>query len=449
MALKAPSEASRRFAWGIPPELAPIASRRAMRLLLEAAGGRACAGVVDAHPAASPPVRAALPGRRLTQVLGVEIPAEKVVSTLRSLGFSVRVDPPGDYSVEVPYWRRDVRLADDIIEEVARVVGYDQIPAAGLEGRVPPRVPQPLRELRERTKDILVTAGMQEVITYPLVQRSTLESVIEPSVLASQEPLAVVNPLNAGEDRLRTSLRASILSVVAANQRHRDAQVAVFEASRIYLPRRGDLPREVEVLTGAVSGNRLDRWGQPSDEECDFFDMKAYVDRLFERLGLEVRFRSGSEFGMVPGRTALLEVGNRRVGVAGQIDPRLAARFEVRRDVFLFEMALDEVLSVAAERRAYQPLSRFPPVVEDLAVVVRRELPAEEVRAAILRHPLVVAAVLFDEYEGAPVAAGRKSLAFSITYQASDRTLTEAEVGRARSTILEGLSRELDAELRS
>jgi phenylalanyl-tRNA synthetase beta chain len=424
---------------------------------VEVGGGKAASGVVDAYPGKEEPTRIEVRQKRLTQVLGIEIPSDRVEQTLTSLGFGVTAKPPDGFEVEVPYWRRDVRIADDVAEEVARIVGYEAIPIEPIAGRVPPRVPQPRRELREQVRDILAAAGMQEIITYPLTSLSTLERVVPPKRLANEPPLAVMNPLNVGQERLRTSLRGSVLSAVASNQRLQNETFALFETSRVYLPGEEQLPNELEHLVGAVTGRRVDRWGRASDEWVGFFDAKAYVERLFDRLGVGAEYSTIEEYGMVPGRTSEIRAPrkddkddkeNKRVGVIGQVHPATGSAFGVEQDVYLFEIVLDELLPLVAPVRHYQSLSRFPPVVEDLAVVVDQELPAAQVRTGILGHPLVASAELFDEYVGEPVPAGKKSLAFSVSYQAPDRTLTEKEVARARERIVGRLRKDLGAELR-
>jgi len=448
LALKVPSEASRRFAWGLPPELASIASRRATKLLVELSGGRAAAGLVDCYPGKEEKTRIDVPRKRLRQVLGIEVSDERVEGTLRSLGFVVTPKLPEGWEVEPPYWRRDVRIPDDVAEEVARIVGYQLIPSEPLAGSIPPRVSQPLRELREKVRDVLAAGGMQEIITYPLTSLEVLGRVVSPERLHHQEPLAVMNPLNAGEERLRTSLRGSVLSTVAANQRLQQEAFSVFETSRVYLPGEEQLPRELEHLVGAATGRRADRWGRATEDWIGFFDVKGILERLFDRLGVTVLYQAGEDYGLIPGRTAAIRAGDRRVGVLGQVHPRTASDFGIDRDVYLFEIVLDDLLPLLRPVRHYRALSRFPPVAEDLAVVVDQSLPAAEVQAEILSHPLVSSAELFDEYVGDPVPAGKKSLAFSVSYQASDRTLTEKEVAKARERIVGRLQKELGAELR-
>jgi phenylalanyl-tRNA synthetase beta chain len=447
LALKVPSEASRRFAWGLPAELASIASRRATKLLVEIGGGRAASGIVDAYPVQQTETRIEVRRKRLGQVLGIEVTDDRVEGTLRSLGFGVTVKPPDGWEVRPPYWRRDVRIPDDVAEEVARIVGYELIPIEPLTGSIPPRVPQPRRELRETVRDVLAASGMQEIITYPLTSRQVLERVVPSERLGRAEPLAVVNPLNVGEECLRTSLRGSVLSTVAANQRLQPEAFSVFETSRVYLP--GDeLPEEVEHLVGAVTGRRIDRWGRATEAGVDFFDAKGYLERLFDRLGVSVSYEDLEEFGMIPGRTAELRVEGTPIGCMGQVHPSTARAFGVDQDVYLFEVTLDALLPYVSSVLHYRPVSRFPPVVEDLAVVVAQSVPAAQVRKEILKHPLVSSVELFDEYVGDPVPSGRKSLAFSVSYQAFDRTLTEKEVAKARARIVGALQKALGAELR-
>lgn len=448
MALKLPSEASRRFAWGIAPELAPMASRRVTKFLVELASGKAAQGLVDAYPEPSSPVTVELPKKRIPQVLGIEPPEETVVSSLEALGFGV-ASRNGHYDVDVPYWRRDVQFPDDVVEEVARMVGYDTIPAEPLAGRVPPGVPQPIRELRERVRDILVGAGMQEAITYPLTSIELLEHVESPDELAKAPPLAVVNPLNVGEERLRTSLRASMLQCVAHNLRITKERLCLFEAARVYTPSSEVLPTEAEHVVGAVTGARLDRFGNITDELVDFFDAKAYVERLLERLNVSVEFHPAEEYGMLSGRTAEVRIGDDAIGVVGQVHPKTGGELGLDQDVYLFEVRLDAVLPYVPPVAHYESFSKYPAVVEDLAVVVDRGQTAGALLAEITAHPLVAKARVFDEYTGEQVPEGKKSLAFQVSYQAPDRTLTDSDVAKARNKIVGRLEKRWGAELRS
>ena len=449
VALKLRTDASIRFEKGLSPELAMVGVRRATRLILELAGGRAAPGVIDVYPGRQRVTRVTVTQERLRKVLGVQLPVSKVRHTLMSLGFGCRWLPPDRYVVRVPYWRTDVRIPDDVAEELARIIGYDELPTTTLSGVIPPTTPQPARELRERARDILAAAGMQEVICYSLTDRESLAKVVSPEELSAHPPLRVSNPMSRQQEYLRTTLRASLLETLAANLRHRQAgMVALFEVARIYVPRPDDLPQEVERLAGVVSGARPDRWGHPGGESVDFFDAKAYLDYLFDRLGLAPMYEESEDSALLPGRSAAVRLEGERLGLLGQVHPRVTAAFDIEQDAFLFELDLEALLPHTGRPRRHQPLSRFPAVEEDMAIVVDEGVSAAEVQAIIENSSLVQRATLFDVYTGPPVPAGKKSVAYSVAYQSFEHTLTDAEVERERRRILECLSRQVGAVLR-
>jgi phenylalanyl-tRNA synthetase beta chain len=446
--LKARSEASSRFEKGLSPELSIVAVRRATKLMVEVAGGRAAFGVVDVYPRKAQPVAVQVPRKRLDTILGLDLPTRKVCKVLQGLEFGCTWHEP-DYLVTVPYWRMDVRIADDVAEEVARMVSYDELPVTNLRGEIPPVIPQPLRDLRERARDVLAAAGMQEVINYSLTTLEALQQVVPPELLAEQPPLRVINSLSSQHEYLRTTLRASVLQSLAANQRYSEGEVALFEAARAYLPRGSELPLEEEHLTGVVGGRHEDRWGHPTEEAVDLYDAKGYLEALFGRLSIEAEFVAADVFGMAPGRSAEVLVGGEIVAVIGQVHPRVAAAFDVEGEAYLFVVVLDRLLPFVQVSRRSEPVSRFPPVVQDIALVVDEDVPAGRIKAIIEKAPLVREARLFDFYTGEQVGAGKKSLAFSVTYQSLEDTLTDEEVARAQRGIVERLKREVGASLRA
>ena len=445
--LKSRTEASARFEKGLSPELAMVAAQRATKLLVELAGGRALHGLVDNYPAPVKEVHIDVTRHRLEQVLGIDLPTSVVREALTSLGFGCKWEPPEHYQVRVPYWRTDVDIPDDIAEEVARIVGYDQIPTKNLGGDVPPAIPQPLRELRERLRDALAAAGMQEIITYSLTTSEELERVLPEGQV--EQLLKVVNPLSAEHEYLRPVLRGSVLKTLAANERRREGEIALFEASRVYLPRSGELPEEQEHIVGVITGMREDRWGRSSDEPVDFYDAKGYVQAALQVAGVEGTFEAAEEFGLLPGRTATVSAGEAKVGVIGQLHPSVASSFDIDQDVYLFELVVDHLLPAVQAGVEYAPLMRFPAVVQDIALVVDSGQPADDVRRLIEKHELVHAAQVFDVYEGEGVPADCKSLAFSVTYRSVEKTLTDKEVAHAQGEILKSLRDELNAELRA
>ncbi|HKZ51631.1 MAG TPA: hypothetical protein VJ256_07745, partial [Dehalococcoidia bacterium] len=324
-------------------------------------------------------------------------------------------------------------------------------------------VPQEMRELREQARDLLVQAGMQEVITYSLVSMEDLERVLPsregPShyvgTLAragrvSEElgPLAVANPMSREHQYLRPTLRSSLLRTLARNRRlGADGLLALFEVGRIYMPQPGELPREVETLTGVIAGEERPTW-HGRGRKADFYEARGYVELLMDGLGLEAGFAPVDEPALLPGRIGAILVAGERVGLLGQLHPRVVAAFELDEEVYLFEIDLEALLPHRGGPRRYRPLPRFPAVVEDIALIVDEETPAARVQGILLEEPLVAQASLFDVYRGEPVPAGKMSLAFTISYRAPDRTLTDRDVVEARLRLMERLSREVGATLR-
>ncbi len=442
------SDAARRFAWGLPPELPAIASARVCRLLTEHAGGRVAAGMVDAWPAPESPVQIRLRRSRIPQVLGMDISREAVCSALDDLGFEVE-EQGESLSVGVPYWRRDVRVPDDLVEEVARIAGYDDLPAAPLAGAIPHHPPLPARELRERARDLASEAALFEVQTYSLISDVDL-AVVTPPAMREAPLLKVQNPLGEARDTLRTSLRPGILRAGARNLTRGVKAVRLFEVGRSYHSTVGGdgRPEEREQAVALVVGVRMDRFGNPTDEALDFFDAKATLEHVLAGLRIAPSFRPSSAFGFLGGRTAEVAVEGGVVGVLGQVHPEVAAVFGVEPDAFLWELNLSALLAAVpdlTEPPIATPLPRHPSAVEDFALLVGSEVLAEDLVREALGHPLVVDARVFDDYLlDEPAAEGgearrRRSLGISVRYQARNRTLNDSDIAKVRRTVLKRL----------
>ena len=440
------SDAARRFAWGLPPELPPVASARVCRLLAEYAGGRVAEGMVDSWPVREPDVRIRLRRSRISQVLGMDIPGPAVRAALDGLGFAVE-ESEATLEVGVPYWRRDVRVPDDLVEEVARVAGYDDLPAAPLAGAIPHHPPVPARTLRERVRDLGAEAALYEVQTYSLVSEADLAAVTPPEMRGAPL-LKVRNPLGEARDTLRTSLRPGILRAAARNLARGAKAVRLFEVGRSYHPGADNgegRPEEREQAVALVVGGRVDRFGSPTEEGLDFYDAKATLEHVLAGLGTAPVFRPATVFGMLPGRTAEVAVEGRAVGVLGQLHPDVAAAFGVERDAFLWELDLSALLAATPDITAppaVTPLPRHPSAAEDFALLVGPEVLAQDLVREALGHPLVVEARVFDDYlvdaSAAPDGA-RRSLGISVRYQARNRTLNDNDIAKVRRTILKRL----------
>jgi phenylalanyl-tRNA synthetase beta chain len=443
------SEASSRFEKSISPDLAPIALRRATQLLVELAGGKAAEGIVDAYPEARARKPILLPKDRITRILGLEVERGHVQEVLSSLGFgSEPVGGSDDLSITVPYWRTDIRLADDVIEEVARIIGYDEIPTTMLQGEVPEHMPAVLLTLKDTVCDLLVGCGMQEAITYSLTSQAMLDKIDPQHEICPA--LKVANPMTLEQEYLRTSLRGGLLATFAANERYEQNSIRLFEVGKIYVPRDNDLPEEREMVAGVLGGLRFDRsWLSPEDA-LDFYDAKGILETVFNKLRIEASFEPAEDRNLVPGRTAEVMVTGQGIGILGELHPKIAELFDISlQPVILFEIDLVKMLSLTGAEFRYQPIPRYPEIFRDLALVVDADITASRIQEIIQSFPLVSQATVFDIYTGDKVPRGKRSLAFSIRFQSLQRTLTDEEVNRTQGKIIERLQQELGATLRS
>jgi phenylalanyl-tRNA synthetase beta chain len=448
-ALKLRTDASTRFEKGMSRQLPAVAAARAVRLLAEIGGGTPAQGMIDVFPGSEKDRRITLTMDRLVKVIGLEVANAEVKRVLTSLGFTCRWLPPDRFIVKVPYWRTDVMIADDVIEEIARIFGYDQLPTSRLGGEIPDYVPQPARELRERIRDAAAAAGLQEIITYSMTDLASLEKVLGPEDLASNPPLRLSNPLSRQFEYARTTLRHAALQTLAHNTRGSHERVALFEIAKTYQPREADLPDERETLCVVVSGQAPDRWGSATGDPAGYYDAKTALESILDTLGVTPAYREVVDFAFLPGRTAEIVVGEDRVGLIGELHPRVLAEFDLSLPVAMFELDIGSLLPHVPETVHHRPQSPYPAVEEDMALIVPANVRAAAVQGAIEAFSLVVTARVFDVYTGEPVPASKKSLAFAVSYQAPDRTLSDAEVAKQRGRIVERLRRDFSAELRA
>ena len=467
------TEATLRFEKGLRAELAPRALRRATALIQQVAGGAAAPGMVDVYPdPPASPLSVRLTMGRLRQSLGMEIETGRARAALESLGFEcadVSGDGGGALDVVIPWWRNDVNIEDDLVEEVVRVIGYDAVPTAMLSAPIPFHSPSPGIALREEVKDLLAAAGMQEVINYPLVSAELLARIPADTgdgadVGDGAAALRVANPMSAAHEYLRTTLQAGLLATLAANQSRGAGPFRLFEAGRVFLARAGDLPEEPEMVAGALAGRRdAASWHYAAGDRAagdgagddvgamDFYDAKGVVEGLLERLGVRgVVWEAGEHPVYQPGRCAVLRHSGAVLGFVGEVHPPVRERFGLDFGAVAgFELRLAALLNaLPVARRRFAALPRYPAAIRDVALTVAADVPAGRVAELILRHRLVRQAELFDLYSGENLAPGTKSLAFHVHFQADDRTLTNDEVSRSLDGLLRSLGREVGATLR-
>ena len=444
------TEATLRFEKGLRPELAPIALRRATGLIQEVAGGTVAPGIVDvlSDEGADAPV-VPLTGEKIRRMLGMEVDQKRVQETLDALGFTWESAGEFELKVTVPYWRNDVNIEEDLVEEVVRTIGYDSVPTTMLSSSIPFQQPVPVMGLRDQIKDLLASEGIQEVINYPLVTLQQLEQVeqLDPANL----PMRVTNPMSADREYLRTTLRASLLATLAANQGHGAGPFRLFEAGRVFWPREGDLPDERETVAGVLAGLRHEPSWLEDDSLLDFYDAKGVVELVLNRLGVLATYEPSDDPSFHPGRCAVIKLEDAVIGVVGEVHPVVMDRLGLESpQVAAFELYLGPILAALPDgQQQFEPLPRYPSATRDLALVMPTDVDAGQVTRLILRHRGVDRADLFDIYAGENLAEGTKSLAFHVYFQARDRTLTNEEVNRSLDGLLRILERELKVTLRA
>ena len=458
-ALKMRSDASARYERGLDPNQVSEAVARATQLILELSPGATVSAFADVYPRPRNPMPLSVPFSEIERLLGVPIAPDIVQSVLERLGFSPTVSEDA-IDVLVPTWRSDVTMGADIVEEVARIVGYDTLPETLPTGETPPVRRDPMYVFQTDARRVLAGQGFWETISYVTVGSGELLKLgndrgATPGVhsIAIDAAVRLRNPMQAERDIMRPTLLPSILETASRNLKH-ERSVRLFEIARVYLPSTTDLPVEASSLALVLAGKRdtLDRFADPV-AELDFFDGKGAIEVLLQRLGVRnASFRSETLPAFHPGRTAGIYVDESRVGLVGELRPDRALGFDIETPrVVVAELDLDALLALAEPVRSGITSPRFLPAEQDFAVVVDDAVPASDVLAALRAGagPLASGFALFDVYRGPQLGEGRKSLAYRIAFTAPNRALTDAELGKVREKIGKTLRQMVQGELRA
>jgi phenylalanyl-tRNA synthetase beta chain len=473
LAQSLPSEAAYRFSRGVHPAMTERGVRRGLELMRQWSGGIVAQGLVDNYPLpAQAPVVEFTPAD-VERWLGIRLPAEEIVRILESIEFHCEQISSNDSRISTLESRTVIRATPpdhrldigegvigraDVMEEIARLYGYDRIPETRMADALPPQRGNPALEVEERTRDLLVGMGLQEVITYRTTSPDREGRLyIDRQPPASQPPyLRLSNPITSDRVVMRQSLLASVLDVVERNARLFPRQ-ALFEIGPIFLPAdSGGLPQEASRLVIVLTGPRVLPGWQPADvTPMDFYDLKGILSALAEELRIpEVRYLPGEHASFHPGRCAQIvagATGGRSIGALGELHPLVREHYLLPEAPLLAaDLDLEAILSLVPERFDITPVPAFPPVLEDLAFIVDDAVPAEQVAEAIRQAggKTLSGVRLFDVYRGGQIGAGKKSLAYSLTYLSPDRTLTDKEVAQIRGRIVRRLEEMLGAKLR-
>lgn len=438
------TDSSYRFERGVDPQLQRRAAERATRLLIDMAGGQP-GPIVEAvssdHLPAEPAIR--LRPERIRKLLGMDVPAAEVEGILRRLGMAVAVEMD-HWLVAPPSSRFDIALEVDLIEEVARIYGYDRLPGNRPLTRLE-MPPQPEGQIGlERFRETLAQRGFQEAITYSFV-----DPVFQKCLDPEREPLALANPISADLAVMRTSLWPGLLKALIHNQKRQQPRVRLFEYGLNFVPADDGLLQE-PYIGGVAAGTALpEQWGAPA-RPVDFFDLKADVEALLTLTGEPEAFVfvAAAHPALHPGQSARIERAGAVMGWLGALHPRVARELDVEGDAFAFELRLAGLQP--ARVPAFRELSRFPASRRDIAIVVDEAVSARAIQDCVRQHggELLREVRLFDVYRGKGVPEGRKSLALGLILQDFSRNLTDSVVEETVSGIIAGLAEQFDATLR-
>jgi phenylalanyl-tRNA synthetase beta chain len=426
----------------VPPALA-----RAIQLLREHAGAR-YAGAIDRYPHPRPAIEVRIPFAKFARHLGMEVTRVDAAGALQRLGFAVT--QAGDALVaRPPVVRTDIAIPEDLVEEVARIVGYDRLPIHLPDGPLPLVEAHPLEEFRERLRDALVGMGLQETVSYSLIDPQWLERLTADGSCIAPEPLRIQNPTTPAQSAARPTLRASLLDTARRNLRHRDG-VAIFEIAPVYLPRAHDLPEERWTAGVLIVGKaQPDSWLGPA-RDADLWDLKSVITGALAKLHvLDTGDARPGAPGLHPGRSERRGPADRDLLVWGQLDPRVADLWELPA-AFVAELDVAALLERVAPSRAAPP-SRYPQAIRDLAVVLDDATPYAAVEEAIRAagKAIVESVTLLDLYRGPQVGEGKKSFAVRLVLRSAEGTLTDADVDRTVKRIEGRLLHQVGATLRT
>jgi phenylalanyl-tRNA synthetase beta chain len=446
--LRLPSDACMRFERGIRPELSLPALKRATQLIQQIAGGEVAKGWVDVYPGRREHEPILVSMAEVKRLVGVEFSLDQIVEALTSLDFDCKPEASAVWAT-APYWRSDINLAVDLIEEVVRVLGYDTIPTTMLSQPLPRQTPAPILQLKEQVRRSLTDYGFQELVTFSLTSLERLQWLHSKPHPVKPMPLSIANPMTAGQEYLRPNLRANVLATLEVNRRHEDSSIRFFELGKVYLPRPGDLPDEREIVCGILSRARIEKLLLGPTEPLDFYDAKGVVESLLNQLGVEASFVESEDESLLPGRQAAIVIENNRLGILGELHPKVLEAFNLSETVYLFEIYLTNLLPFTVNHKMFQPIPRFPAVVRDIALIVDTTLTHQKIQEVIKSFSLVTQVSIFDIYTGGQVPPGKKSLAYRISFQSTTHTLTDEEVNMIQQQILDKLSRKFGAILRA
>ena len=448
------SEASIRFEKGINMETVLTAAERAAQLMQITGGGVVVGGAVDNYPTKHEAVTIQLQLAKVNALLGTDITDARIKEILTSLNFNIIEESETTITVEVPGYRPDCSIPEDLVEEVARVYGYDKIPQTLPYGASSRGVLTPAQQLRDGLVDKLAGMGLHEVMNYSFINKNNDEKLMYPEGDIRRNSIPIMNPLSEEQGHMRTSIVPGMLNTILFNHNRRNEDVAIFEIGKVFLLegelKPETLANEKWTLGIALKGKTDSRWNQ-AGMAYDFYYLKGIVEELLADMKADVQFTACKDNSIYhPGRAAYLFVNGQQAGVFGEIHPAIADNYGLEDRVYVAELDVDTLIAVGTGTIQVKALPKFPASTRDMAVVVPEKVAAADLEKAIREagSELLDDVKIFDVFQGGQIITGHKSIAFALTFQA-DRTLTVEEVNVEYDKILAVLTEKFGAAARA
>ena len=450
------TESSHRFERGADVNMVPVALNRATALIQEVAGGAVAKGSIDVYSKTVPEKKLTITTRRTNDILGLKLETLEIQRLLRSIGLDV--EPAGDrvdeaLYVSVPTFRPDLEREIDLIEEVARLNGYDRIPSTMPAGRAICHRPTGHQRQVTCARNAMVTAGYSEVINYSFISSGVWDGLRLDANDHRRRTVPILNPLTEEQAVMRTSLVPSLLETAARNLAYRSRDLALFELRPVFHPvDQEELPREGLRLTAVRCGRREPEGWAQDQQTVDFFDLKGVLENLLETFRIsDVVWDAGrSEPFLHPGKSCTLLSGERILGTLGEIHPKVLESYDIDTPLYLFDLDFEALSDVSGAFGGFKPLSRFPDVYRDSAFLLDEEVSAKQVFDVLseAKSRYVEDVILFDLYRGPGIPDGKKSLAIRVRYRSVEKTLTDEEINAVHGKMVDALGKKLGAEIR-
>ena len=448
------SEASGRFERGVDSETTIKALDRAAQLLQEMGACTVCEGIVDVYPNPKQANYVTFTPEQINNHLGTNIAKDVMLNIITSVGFDVTKDENDEITVKVPSWRNDVTCMADISEEIARLHGFDKIKSTLPNGVSMQGTQSAKQTFIDKVKASLSSQGLYETISFALTNEETFNKLNIPQDSPLRKAVPIMNPLSDEYPLVRTTLLSSIFDNLARNLARKNDDVALFEVGSVFFPKAlpvTELPDEVVKIAGAIAGRRnAQGWNQTNDM-VDFYDAKGIIEELLANLRVtRYTVETGTHYAMHPGKTALFKKGRDVIATVGEVHPAVLSAYGITKPVYIFELDATIVMKYMAKDLKYKALPKYPATSRDLAMLVDVDVNAADIEKAMTKAAgqNLTQITLFDVYTGKQVEEGKKSLAFSLTFQSYYKTLTDAEIDPAIEKIVAKLQKDFNANLR-